>query len=285
MYNKAKSSIVYIPKNLGELFQIYNKFPNALIYAGGTYLLLSQNNRTIKLPSNVISLQRVDEMQKLKRTERFLEIGAAVTINRILEKASGVMPNVLRTALLEISNPAVRNIATIGGNLCVSEKRMNSYPVLFLLDTKLELKRSGQSRWVDIRKFLTEDNRPDIRDGEILTRIRVPFEQWNYQKYYVIGDRSLQSIDYFLFCSLGKIEKEQVSHFKFVLAQGDNNIYRSRTAEDFIVGRKFPLNNREISTLKELFIKDISSEHVIDMAKKDKISNILQSMFLEPYRN
>lgn len=284
MYDKMKSSMVYSPTSLNELLSLHSKLPKALIYAGGTHILLSQDNKNIKLPTSVISLQKVDELLRLKRTERYLEIGAAVTINRILEKASGVMPNVMKKALLEIANSSVRNLATIGGNICIAEKRMNSFPVLFLLDTKLELKKSNNTRWVDIKKFLKEDNTLDLRQGEILTRIRVPFETWNYQRYYVIGDRTLQSTDYFLFCSLGKIEKEQVIQFKFVLSQGDNNIYRSRTAEDFIVGRRLPLNKKEIATVKDMFLKDISVEHSIDEAKNEKISGLLQSVFSETYR-
>jgi CO/xanthine dehydrogenase FAD-binding subunit len=283
MYTKSKSSIIYTPKNLSELFQIYNKFPEAMIYAGGTSILLNQNTKNIKLPQNVISLKRVDELQKLKRTERFLEIGSAVTIGKLLEKASNTMPAILQKALLQTANPAVRNIATLGGNISVSEKRMNGYPVLFLLDAQLELKRPGKTRWVDIKKFLNEKNQPDFLPKEILTRIRIPFDDWNYQKYYVIGDRTLQSSDYFLFCALGKIEKESINHFKFVLTEGDKDIYRSRTTEDFFIGRRLPLNAKEVNLMKELFIKDLSSEYRIEGAKKDKIGDILHSMFKESY--
>ena len=69
-----------------------------------------------------------------------MEIGAAVPISRLLRTGRHVMPKALFTAPINIGGPALRNQATLGGNLCSPEHRLSTYPVLLLLDVRLELR-------------------------------------------------------------------------------------------------------------------------------------------------
>ncbi len=59
----------------------------------------------------------------MKKTERYLEIGSAVVINRIIEKGERVIPKILIDALESINPPNFRNIVTLGGLICRKEIR------------------------------------------------------------------------------------------------------------------------------------------------------------------
>ena len=77
-------SQVFFPMNFQELFSAWNRFPDAVIYAGGTELIRSQRKRIPKLPKNIISLGKLDELHKISRTERYVELGAMVKLSQII---------------------------------------------------------------------------------------------------------------------------------------------------------------------------------------------------------
>ena len=139
-------SHIFYPSTLNGLLYIKNQNPEATIWAGGTGLMGRQKRKIPTLPSNIIQISRIAEQKKIRRTERFLEIGAIAVINRILNVGQHVLPQALAQAMRLIRPSAIRNTATLGGHLCMPDIRLNLFSVLLLMDTSLELKRSGGTR-------------------------------------------------------------------------------------------------------------------------------------------
>ena len=83
---------VYTPTSLSELLSLYGKLPAALLYNGGTHILREQPRKHLVLPANVINLSRVQELRRINRTERHMDIGAAVPIGTILSVGANVLP-------------------------------------------------------------------------------------------------------------------------------------------------------------------------------------------------
>ena len=114
---------VFRPKSLGGLLRLYARNPDALLFAGGTSLiprLRSQGGLCLQLPPKVIYLGNVAELSRISRTQRYLDIGATLSLARIMSVGRNVLPQVLQTALGSVAYPSVRNLATLGGNLCLS---------------------------------------------------------------------------------------------------------------------------------------------------------------------
>ena len=61
---------------------------------------------------------------------------------------------ILAEASRQVGSPQIRNIATIGGNICNGAVSAYSAPSLLVLDARLELASSGGSRTLPIREFL-----------------------------------------------------------------------------------------------------------------------------------
>jgi xanthine dehydrogenase iron-sulfur cluster and FAD-binding subunit A len=79
---------------MAELLAIYRQNPNALLWAGGTAIGgLRKNDPQYARPKKIISLAMVSEIAKVSRTERYLEIGAAVPYNKILQVGQHVLPS------------------------------------------------------------------------------------------------------------------------------------------------------------------------------------------------
>ncbi len=230
---------VFTPAGLTDMLNYYRDHPRAVPFAGGTYLLLTRDLVKNQVYNELIETSRVPELNHISRTERYMEIGAAVPISRILRTGRHVMPRALYSALSQIGGPALRNQATLGGNLCSPEHRLSIYPILLLLDVRLELRRSGGSRWVNLNRFINSEGRPIFEAGELLTRIRIPFLSWDVEEFR--QQERIFSSDHFIFCGIASRQKEILSDLRTCFCLGNKQVIRARNVEAELIGRRLPL--------------------------------------------
>ncbi len=107
------------PKSLSDAAGISEKEGSAaILFAGGTDVLGLIKNDII-FPSKVINLKSIPGLDKIKPTGAGLKIGALITVNEIAKHP--VIMNkftVLAEAAKEVASPQLRNVGTIGGNIC-----------------------------------------------------------------------------------------------------------------------------------------------------------------------
>ncbi|MBV9181955.1 MAG: FAD binding domain-containing protein [Acidobacteria bacterium] len=88
------------------------------IIAGGTDLL-GRIKDYVSTPKRVVNIKNIAGLQSLNKEAGGLRIGALVTLDRIVESTEvrQEFPALART-VAEAASPQIRNMATIGGNLC-----------------------------------------------------------------------------------------------------------------------------------------------------------------------
>ncbi|WP_461246664.1 FAD binding domain-containing protein [Treponema sp. R6D11] len=236
---KAPLNQVIIPNSFQELFSAWNRFPDAVLCAGGTNLISKQDKNILYLPPVFLSLDKIQELQKITRTEQYLEIGSMVKLNRLI-KLGKIVPEVLCLCLKKIAGVQLRNIATIGGNICGSSRWHDLSAPLIALDAQYEFRSaSNATRWVSAARFHSEEN-TILEKQELLTRIRLPLHQWDYTIY-----KKFYCEDYFNSNSLVFLaitQKNILSDIR-VIYKG-NAIYRNKDAEDILKGKYLPLNRK-----------------------------------------
>lgn len=181
---------VFRPKSLGGLLRLYARNPEALLYGGGTSLglrLRGPAGGALELPAKVIYLGNVAELSRISRTQRYLDIGATLSLARIMSVGRNVLPKVLHTALGSVATPSVRNLATLGGQLCSPEGGGDALPALAAVGAQVELRSLGSARWLPAGRFV--DSPTPLRAGEVVCRVRVPLEEWDFQVYRKVGHR------------------------------------------------------------------------------------------------
>ncbi|MCF6336049.1 MAG: FAD binding domain-containing protein, partial [Spirochaetales bacterium] len=161
-------SHIFYPSTLNEALSIKNQNPRAVLWAGGTGLMGRQLGKTPGLPLNIIQMSRLSDLKKIRRTERFLEIGSGAVINRVLNVGQHVLPHALAQAMRMIRPSSIRNTATIGGHICMPEIRLNLFSVLLLMDVSLELRRTGGTRWIQINRLFNKTGEIQLKETEIL---------------------------------------------------------------------------------------------------------------------
>lgn len=244
-------SNIFYPSSLNELLNIKNRNPDAVIWAGGTGIMGKQYKKFPTLPGTIIQISRVAELKKIRRTERFLEIGAGASINRILNIGQHVLPKALAKAMRLIRPSTTRNMATIGGHLCMPDFRLNLFSVMILMDVSLELKKSGGTRWIQINRFFNKNGEIQLKNNEILTRIRIPFGNWNRELYKKDGNPFFDTGKAISFCILADIQKGIINDYRMAIGNSGKHTVRNIELESFFIGKKLPLNSKDILIITE----------------------------------
>lgn len=240
-------SEIYAPQSLEEALDILGRYPEALVYAGGTAILRTQADAYISLPREVLSIADLPELRQVLLTERFVEIGAAVRLSEILELKENAVPELLAEAIRGISSPAVRNLATIGGNIAAPERFMDSWPALACLDSLVEARGPEGARWINVNRLMDENGRPSLPKGSILTRFRIPLERWDVSVLRKVGPRDCPSPETAVFACAARADKGILSDFRLVFA-GERGL-RLKDIESRVLGRRLPLDGRDRASI------------------------------------
>ena len=250
---------VFFPSTYAELFSAWERFPHAVPYAGGTGLIYRQGGRILELPSVILSLERLEEMHRISRSERFLEIGAMVNLNRIIDLGK-IVPGALRLCLENIAGQQLRNLATFGGNICFSGWRTDCPAALIALDAQFELRGAQSAGWISALRFFIgtcspdNPNNPDnsgylsypgglvptaLSPGELLTRVRIPLDHWDYSAYKKFARQEYRGR---ALVFLAKTQKNILSDIRVVYKS--DSILRDKNIESVLIGKRLPLSRR-----------------------------------------
>ncbi|MBV8031406.1 MAG: FAD binding domain-containing protein, partial [Betaproteobacteria bacterium] len=111
------------PRSVAEAASILaNEGPRAMLVAGGTDLLPNMKRRH-QAPQVLVSLRGLSELRGITNGD-VLALGPALSLAEIARHPK--TPTALRQAASQVATPQIRNMATLGGNLCV-DTRCNYY--------------------------------------------------------------------------------------------------------------------------------------------------------------
>ena len=248
MPDGAKAGRVFRPRSLNWALELYLRHPEALVVAGGTAVLPSRLSAGAA-PREILYLGQVAELGRIYRTLRVLEIGSTLTLNRILSAGRTVIPEALASALGSVATPSVRNLATLGGNICSASPWNDSLPPLYAIDAQVELAAASAARWVAIERFVTGPGRTALRPGELLSRIRLPLEDWPLQVYRRVSRHGNASRALVSLCGLARAGRGTVEAVRLALGGVGGTVFRSRELEAELEGHRLPLSRLRVDQL------------------------------------
>ena len=193
-YAELRSNPIHTPTTLAEFGSVISKNPEAVLWAGGTYLMSRPNFYPTDEMVDIIDLSKMSELQRITRTDRFVDIGSMINAAQLADTGRLILPPLLLKALLSIGSTVLRRQITIGGCLCIPDYRLAIPTALSVLDTMAEMRlylKSGRSstKWVPISRLYDKEGKLVNQEGRfILTHIRVGLEYSNYQKFLIAGE-------------------------------------------------------------------------------------------------
>jgi CO/xanthine dehydrogenase FAD-binding subunit len=251
------ASDVHFPKDLPEALDILHAKPGISLFAGGTDILREQAARGISLPEDVLYIKDLPELRRAGLTERFLEIGAAVSVSEMLELGEAALTPLLAEAAAGIGSPSIRNLATVGGNLAARGRFMDLWPALACLDALIELRDQGGATWMNVNRLVGAGGKPSFPERCILTRVRVPIERWDLYVLRKVGLRDYPAPDTAVFAFSARAEKGILVEARIAFA-GDRAI-RSQSLESSLIGRALPLSRREGASISAAY-RELASD-------------------------
>jgi 4-hydroxybenzoyl-CoA reductase subunit beta len=207
--------VYHRPRSLAEALELLAEHAGDVVpIAGGTDLMPNMKHRLVS-PGHLVALKALPELRGIEIRDGALSIGAGETLSSVARHPLVLRhaPSLARAAGL-VAGPQLRNMGTIGGNLCldtrctyynqtlfwrralgfclkkdgevchvtkvgkkcVAAHSADTPPVLMTLGAVAELASAGGVREVEVDRFFVADGVANtVREpGEIVTRIRVP---------------------------------------------------------------------------------------------------------------
>lgn len=159
------------PTSVAEAVKLLDEYgEKGRLIAGGTDLLVEKAQVEVLIDITGLGLDYI------KSDSQGARIGATTTFADIeASPLLGKSPyNVLAQAARQIGTPQIRNVATIGGNICYAVPSADSAPALLVLDATLSIAGPTGERSIDIADFFRDVRKNALDRGELLTEIQLP---------------------------------------------------------------------------------------------------------------
>lgn len=187
----------YQAKDIKDAIRALKEDEQAVIISGGSDVLIKIREGRLS-GCSLVSIHGIEELEGIRREEDgTIVIGPATTFSHITnnEIIQKYIP-ILGDAVDQAGGPQLRNIGTIGGNVCNGVTSADSASSLCCLDAVLVLEGEKGTREVPIREWYTGPGKTVREHGELLTAIHIKREAYegfggHYIKY---GKRNAMEI-------------------------------------------------------------------------------------------
>lgn len=238
------------PDTLEDALKMLSSNPELKIIAGGTDVLIRMHNGSLE-EVELLSLRNIASLDEISiLDDGTISIGAMATFAQIFRSdiINKHLP-VLSEAAVSVGGPQIRNMATIGGNICNGAVSADSATTLLAYDASLKLVSSTGIRVVKVLDFYAGPGKVNLFPGEILTNILI--SENNYHKtsgcYIKYSTRKAMDIAMLGVSVVCKIEEGKFSDVRIALGVAAPTPIRCSEAENYAMGKDI-----NIDTLKEI---------------------------------
>src|SRR3990170_1883409 len=229
------------PQTIQEAVSLLTKYDGkAKVIAGGTDLMNLIRTKMIRA-EYVVDIEHVPGLDYVKYDDKgALTIGALTTI-RALELSAELKEHhpVISQAAGQLGSMAIRNMGTIGGNLCHASPAADTAPSLIGLGATVKIVGPAGKRTVALEDFFTGPGQTVLQRGEMAVEIQVPsmprHTQGVYLKHSIRGTADLAIVGVAVIATL---DGERCQNVKIVLGAVAPTPMRARNAEEVLEGKE-----------------------------------------------
>lgn len=238
MYYSLPRVKYYRPKTLTEAVKLLTEIEGSKVIAGGTDLLVDMKTSRVEVGA-LVDINSLDELKGIEDAGNVIRIGAATKIQELLESRviSDNLP-LLKAAAEAMGSWQIRNMATIGGNLCNASPAADTAPPLLAYDADLLIFSQQDTRVVPATKFFTGYRRTALKSGEILKEILIEKSGWTGWSYIKLGRRSGFTLSVVAVAVLAKVSGEVIEDARIALNSVAPVPIRAYKAEEVLKGKK-----------------------------------------------
>jgi len=274
----------FSPTSLDEAKELLTTSPGpAKLLAGGTDLLVQM----LEEPSpeiRVVSLRHIKALREICQEQKGeIFVGPMVTHTEVaqspllkryfpaLAKASGM-----------VGSPSIRNMATIGGNICNASPSADTAPPLLAYNAKAIIWGPTGERAVSIEDFFTGPSTSILKAGEILKGFLLRPEKGLIAGYSKLGTRKAMEIAIVNVCVSMLAENNYCSEIRIALGAVAPTPIRAKRAEDTLRDKKItPKLIKETAKVAVSETKPISDIRASADYRKEMIGVLVEKTISE----
>lgn len=233
------------PKSLGEALELLQNANSQIkVLSGGQSIIPTLKARNSSLASSlkrIVDITRIKELNYIRKEAEALRIGALTTVATLENdsEVASLLP-ILHEAASEIADPLVRNLGTVGGNLCQGEP-VNDLPApMIALNASVTLASLGGRRKVNVESLYISPLKTQVKPDEILTEIEIPLQMRRCGNAYrkirkATGGFTIAGVA----ANLSLEDDNSISACRLALTGVAPKTLRPQNAEQALVGKAF----------------------------------------------
>lgn len=254
---------VFIANSLQDVLYHLKTVTGLQLIAGAT--------KVNKLSDKSVALKNIPELTSYEKKERYIDIGAAVSLSDIIALGKENIPPVLYEAMESIGTEPIRNMATIGGNICSKGQKLTLWAPLSALEARIEYRNSKEMKLIPFSQF------KGVPEGSVLTKIKIPIDDWEISIFKKVGPSNMLSEESASFVFLADTQKDILSSVRIAYAGVID--FRSIDLENRLIGNRLPLNKKIVSTFLDY------ADHIFnDKFRQEKLPPIVKAHFISLLR-
>jgi len=228
------------PASLAEALYWMAREPGAWQpFAGGTDLMVLLEAGKLA-HRRFINLWKLPELHGIGVAPAHVTLGAMTTYSEVLRNPVlfEEFPLLCRAAE-ETGSVATQNRGTLGGNIANASPAADSPPALLAYDAELELVSASGARWTPYNGFHIGYKKMQMRDGEVISRIRLPRASRGWgQHYRKVGTRNAQAISKICFAAGAQVEGDMILDLRLAFGSVAPTVIRAAATELRLRGQR-----------------------------------------------
>ena len=269
------------PKSLAQGLK-WLKETKAMPLAGGTDLMVHHRDysgTSSKIDKPVLFTDAIKEIREIKVEKDYVEMGAACLLSE-LEFHTNV-PELLRRSISQIAAPALRNRATMAGNICNASPAGDTLPPLYIYDAQLVISSLRGERVIPVADFITGPGKTVLAEDELLISIRIPHAGDERIFYRKVGTRAANALTKLSVAAIAKVSSGKVIDFRLAMGAVAPVIVRDAHVEKLLNGSTIgEIDINGILKAYEPLIRPIDDQRSSAKYRKTVTLNIIKD-FLE----
>jgi carbon-monoxide dehydrogenase medium subunit len=278
IYPKAS---YYYPETIEETIAALRRH-GAVLKAGGTDLLLRMKQGMIS-PTYVVDLKNVKGLAYIRWKEKSMAIGSSTTMkelaeSKVLKEKLAALPE----TALKMSVPELRDVSTLGGNLCNASPAADTAPVLLALEATVKAVGPRGARSIPLDSFFVGPGRTSLEASELITEVEVPIPPEGTGFAFVKAGRTYTDIAQVNVAALVRTKGGVVDYCRIALGSVAPTPIRAREAEASLLGKKLDATSVK-ETAKAVLneIKPISDSRGTAKQRRDTAELITRRALLQ----
>lgn len=170
-----KPPVIWMPESIEKAIELKHQFGSMASFVSGATLLQLQWQNGLTLPQHLLSLENIPTLKEMKidLVNKHVSIGSMVTLAqcRFEPLFKKTLP-ILNEAVKAIAAPAVRNRATIGGNIMGGVGDL--IPLLITLNARLVISEDQAIKTIELFEWV---QRNEEFNQPLLLKILIPYEE------------------------------------------------------------------------------------------------------------